>query len=85
LLTGLDPRHTGYFAADFELERLRPVVLGDHLSRSGRRLVSCRQKETSVGRGAFMTWEWDVRNQRDEVVARLRNTMYVYNPRENGG
>jgi len=28
-----------------------------------------------------MTWEWEVHNQRDETVARFRNTMYVYNPR----
>jgi hypothetical protein len=26
-----------------------------------------------------MTWEWEARNARDEVVARFRNTMYVYN------
>jgi hypothetical protein len=49
------------------------------------KLVACKPKETSVGRGAFMTWEWEVRNQRDEVVARLRNTMYVYSPREEAG
>jgi len=79
-LTGLEPRYTGYFAADFEVEPLLPVVLGDRLSRSGLKLVSCSPKETSVGRGAFMTWEWQVRNQRDETVARFRNTMYVYSP-----
>jgi hypothetical protein len=77
-LTGLEPPHTGYFAADFEIEPLLPVVLGDRLTRTGRKLVGCELKETSVGRGAFMTWEWEARNQRDEVVARFRNTMYVY-------
>lgn len=85
LLTGLEPPHTGYFAAEFEVEPLLPVVLGDCLSRSGMTLVSCRPKETSVGRGAFMTWEWEIRNQRAEVVARFRNTMYVYNPHAGGG
>jgi hypothetical protein len=84
-LTGLEPPHTGYFAADFEMEFLRPVVLGDRLSRTGMRLISCTPKETRVGRGAFMTWEWEVRNQRAEVVARMRNTMYVYNPHEGEG
>ena len=44
------------------------------------KLVSCTAKETSVGRGAFMTWEWEARNQRAETVARFRNTMYLYNP-----
>jgi hypothetical protein len=83
-LTGLEPPHTGYFAADMEVEPLRPVVLGDRLTRSGMKLVACRPKETSVGRGAFMTWEWEVRNQRRETVARFRNTMYVYSPHADG-
>jgi hypothetical protein len=78
--TGLEPPYSGYFAADFELDLLRPVVLGDHLTRTGMTLVACTPKETSVGRGAFMTWEWEARNQRAEVVARFRNTMYLYNP-----
>jgi hypothetical protein len=80
-LTGLEPPHTGYFAADFEVEPLLPVRLGDRLSRTGMRLVGCEPKETSVGRGAFMTWEWEVRNQRTELVCRFRNTMYVYEAR----
>jgi len=80
-LTGLEPPHSGYFAADMEVEPLQPVVLGDRLTRRGMKLVSCMPKETSVGRGAFMTWQWEVRNQRDETVARFRNTMYVYSPR----
>lgn len=83
-VTGLEPPYTGYFAADFELELLLPVVLRDQLSRSGMTLVSCQPKETSVGRGAFMTWEWEVRNQRAEVVARMHNTMYLYNPHAAG-
>jgi hypothetical protein len=78
--TGLEPPYSGYFAADFELELLRPVVLGDRLSRVGMTLVGCEPKETSVGRGAFMTWEWGIRNQRGELVVRLRNTMYLYDP-----
>jgi hypothetical protein len=78
--TGLEPPYTGYFAADFELELVRPAVLGDRLSRTGMTLVSCTPQETSVGRGAFMTWEWEVRNQRSEAVARFRNTMYLYKP-----
>lgn len=80
-LTGLEPPHVGYFAADFEIEPLLPVTLGDRLSRTGMKLVACSPKETSVGRGAFMSWEWEVRNQRAEIVARFRNTMYVYEPR----
>jgi N-terminal half of MaoC dehydratase len=78
--TGLEPPCSGYFAADFELELFEPVVLDDRLSRTGLRLVKCTPKETSVGCGAFMTWEWEVRNQRSELVAYFRNTMYLYNP-----
>jgi hypothetical protein len=83
-VTGLEPPYTGYFAADFEVEPSLPVALGDRLTRSGMTLVACRPKETSVGRGAFMTWEWEVRNQRAETVARVRNTMYVYSPHADG-
>jgi len=83
-LTGLEPPHTGYFAADFEVDLFLPVALGDRLTRNGMKLVSCRPKETSVGRGAFMTWQWEVLNQRSELVARLRNTMYVYSPHADG-
>ena len=79
-LTGLEPPHTGYFAADFEIENLLPVVLGDRLSRTGMRLIACEPKATKVGRGAFMTWVYEVRNQRSEPVARFRTTMYVYSP-----
>jgi len=83
--TGLEPPYSGYFAADFELEFLRPVVLGDRLSRVGMTLLACEPKETRVGRGAFMTWEWGIRNQRSELVARLRNTMYLYEPHDGDG
>jgi hypothetical protein len=35
-------------------------------------------KETSVGRGAFTTWEREIRNQRDELVAKTRSGNYFY-------
>ncbi len=81
LLTGLEPPHTGYFAADFEIDYLLPVVLGDRLARTGVKLVGCQPKQTGVGRGAFMTWAYEVQNQRSEAVARFRVTMYVYSSR----
>jgi acyl dehydratase len=79
--TGLEPASPAYFATDMAAEYLEPVVVGDRLSRVGNRLVSCVPKETRVGRGAFMTWESEVRNQHDRVVARLRNGTYRYAPR----
>ena len=74
------PPTTGYFATDIEIEYFQPVIVGDRLSSSGRRLVSVVPKETSVGRGAFLIWESEVRNQRGELVAKMRNGLYVYDP-----
>jgi acyl dehydratase len=79
-LTGLEPPITGFFAADMAADFLTPVVVGDRLSRRGNRLLSCTPKETSVGRGAFLVWQTEVRNQRGELVSRLRNTAYYYQP-----
>jgi acyl dehydratase len=74
------PPTTGYFATDIEIEYFQPVIVGDRLSSSGRRLLSVVPKETSVGRGAFLIWETEVRNQRGELVAKMRNGTYNYNP-----
>ncbi|GAY11863.1 MaoC family dehydratase N-terminal domain-containing protein [Pseudonocardia sp. N23] len=80
--TGLEPECTGFFATDIAMDWLRPAYVGDRLHRRGATLVSCVPKETSVGRGAFMTWESDIRNQRDERVARVRTGTYSYVPND---
>jgi acyl dehydratase len=64
------------------MDMLAPVVVGDRLARVGNRLVACVPKETRVGRGAFMTWESEVHNQRGQVVLRTRNCTYRYQPNE---
>lgn len=79
-LTGLEPPTTGYFATDFEMEWLRPAVVGERIGRRGARLLACQPKETAVGRGAFLTFESEIVNQRGEVLARLRLGTYRYNP-----
>lgn len=76
------PPTTGYFATDIEFEFLADVHVGDRLTKVGEVLLSCEPKETKVGRGAFTTWQWEVRNQRDEVVALVRPSLYLYNPVE---
>ncbi len=76
----LEPPTTGYFATNFDVDYLLPAVVGDRLLRRGARLLGCLPKETKVGRGAFLTWESEIVNQRREVVARLRTTFYRYNP-----
>ena len=78
--TGLEPPTSAHFAADASADYLAPVVVGDRLYRRGNRLIACTPKHTRVGRGAFTTWESEIRNQRDEVVVRLRNTAFSYNP-----
>jgi hypothetical protein len=76
----LGPRTTGFFGTDIAVDFLRPVVAGERLGRRGRRLVSCSPKETSVGRGAFMSWESEIVTAADEVVARIRIGTYAYVP-----
>lgn len=79
-LQKLMPHSPGFFATDIEIDYLQPVVLGDRLCMRGRKLLSCTPKETSVGRGAFLTLESETINQRGEVIARFRTGMYYYVP-----
>ena len=62
------------------MEFLRPVTVGERVGRRGQRLISCTPKQTSMGRGAFMTWESELVTDRGEVVARVRTGTYAYNP-----
>jgi acyl dehydratase len=68
------------FVTDLAIEYLAPVYVGDRLSRRGHKLTAVAPKETSIGRGAFLTYESEVWNQRGELVARSRNGGYRYNP-----
>jgi N-terminal half of MaoC dehydratase len=76
----LGPRTTGFFATDMSADFVRPLTVGERVGRRGNRLVSCVPKETSMGRGAFLTWESELVTESGEVVARLRNGTYAYNP-----
>jgi MaoC dehydratase-like protein len=78
----LGPRTTGFFATDIEVDFLREVVAGERIGRRGRRLVGCRPRQTSVGRGAFLTWESEIVTSDGEVVARIRTGTYAYLPKE---
>ncbi|HRC62154.1 MAG: MaoC family dehydratase N-terminal domain-containing protein [Dehalococcoidia bacterium] len=75
------PDTTAGFATDIEIEYFEPVCVGDHLTYSGRKLISVVPRETSVGRGAFTVWQREVHNQRGELVAQLRNGGYGYVPK----
>ena len=62
------------------LDVLRPVTVGERVGRRGQRLISCTPKQTSMGRGAFLTWESELVTEPGEVVARVRTGTYAYNP-----
>ena len=74
------PKTTAGFVTDVEVEYFTPVYVGDRLTTSGRKLVSVNVRKTSVGYGAFTVFETEIRNQRGELVAALRNGSYAYNP-----
>lgn len=78
---GPAPRTTGFFATDLEMDFVRPVTVGERVGRRGRTLLSCVPKETSVGRGAFLTWESELVTGAGEVVARMRTVNFAYVPR----
>lgn len=80
LKTPLEPETSAYLVTDYEVEYLCAVTVGDRLRRHGAKLLACVPKETKVGRGAFLTWESEIRNQHDAVVARMRTTWLRYNP-----
>ena len=73
------PPTTGYFATDIEFDFEADMHLGDRIRRVGNVLLSCEPKQTRVGRGAFTKWQWEMRNQRDEVVAVVRTGLFFYN------
>jgi acyl dehydratase len=79
------PPTSGFFATDMEFDYLRPVEAGERVGRRGRRLLGCVPKETSVGRGAFLTWESEVVTGAGEVVARMRTGSFAYVPRPAAG
>jgi hypothetical protein len=74
------PEITGFFATDMEIDFLRPPVVGERLCRQGSVLKACEPKWTSVGRGAFLTLEAEIRSDAGDVVARMRNTVFAYEP-----
>ena len=83
--SGPGPKTTGFFATGLEMDFVRPVTAGERIGRRGRKLLACVPKETSVGRGAFLTWESEMVTGTGEVVARMRTVSYAYTPRPAAG
>jgi hypothetical protein len=82
---GPGPKTTGFFATELEMDFVRPVTVGERIGRRGRKLLACVPKETSVGRGAFLTFESEMVTGTGEVVARMRSVAFAYVPRPAGG
>ena len=76
------PETTAAFATDIEIEYHKDAYVGDRLTNSGNRLISCVPKQTSVGRGAFQILESYVHNQDGELIATVRRGLYSYVPFE---
>lgn len=76
---------THSFVTDVEVEYLQPLYLGNRVSVSERRLLNVNPKRTSVGEGAFLTWESRFCNQRGDLVGVARTTWYVYVPHPRRG
>jgi N-terminal half of MaoC dehydratase len=82
---GPAPKTTGFFATGLEMDFVRPVTAGERIGRRGRKLLACVPKETSVGRGAFLTFESEMVTGTGEVVARMRSVAFAYLPRPADG
>lgn len=74
------PPTSSSFATDIRVDFFEPVCIGDRIRKYGNRLLSVSPKETRVGRGAFLLFESDYSNQRDQLVARRQLGVYMYNP-----
>ncbi|MGM7679367.1 FAS1-like dehydratase domain-containing protein [Microbacterium sp. A94] len=74
------PPVKGFFATDLEIDFVRPVTVGERMGRRGRKLIACDLKETSVGHGAFLQYESEIVSDRGDVVARMKSSIFVYDP-----
>lgn len=74
------PEATGLFATDFEVEFVRPPVVGDRLGRTDRTLVDVSLKETKVGRGAFLKFESRLVDAVESTVVTFRTGLFAYEP-----
>lgn len=79
-LTGLEPITSHIFAVRWDMEFLRPALVGDRLRNQGMTLQSCTPKQSRVGRGAFIQWRTVIVNDREQRLAIATNTVFRYNP-----
>lgn len=77
----LGPATTAMVATDIETEFFEPFLLNDRPYKQGSVLVNCTPKETSVGRGAFVTWQSDLRSRDHRLLGQTRTSLLYYVPR----
>ncbi|MDO8750826.1 MAG: MaoC family dehydratase N-terminal domain-containing protein [Dehalococcoidia bacterium] len=78
------PFSTGVFT-DMEIEYFEPVCVGDRLTVKGNKLINVRPRKTRIGDGAFINRGNEIYNQKGELVARVNQGGYRYNPTRGGG
>ncbi len=64
----------GWLNGGNRFEYFAPVKIGDEITAVGR-VADVYEKEGSTGNLLFIIFETEYKNQRDELVARLRGTM----------
>ena len=75
------PTTTGV-VTDVEIEFFESACVGDQLTVKGDKVVNVRPRQTRIGYGAFVNRANDIFNQRGELVARVNQGVYSYNPGE---
>jgi acyl dehydratase len=79
------PGTTAGFVTDLELTYERPLYIGEQVVQTENKLVDVNPRQTRVGDGAFLTYEATYTNQRGELLAKTRNTLYQYIPTPQAG
>jgi len=60
-----------------ELECYQPVVVGDTLTVATK-IADIRERQGKMGKTAFVTFELNYKNQRQELIARCRQMLISY-------
>jgi hypothetical protein len=71
------------FASDIEISFFAPMYIGDKITCTSR-LTDIKHKTLKVGQGAFLCQEDTYTNQKGEVVAVARLTIFRFVPPEEG-
>jgi acyl dehydratase len=72
--------YTATLATNSELEFVRYLRIGEHLSSLAVLESISQQKTTRLGTGFFVTWVTDYRTDDDEVVGRQRFRLFRFAP-----